>query len=82
MYVRTGGFNAAKNELTGGESQAISPPAIAAGESVEMGPNAARFWSTWSTTLPLGRALVRAAKAARRDKKELSMFADNDDERR
>lgn len=71
----------AKNELTGGEPQAISPPAMAPGESVEMGPSAVRFWRTWSMALPPGRALARAEEAARRGRRELSMFADNDHEK-
>lgn len=46
--LHTGGLSPTKNELTGGESQAIWPPARPAAELVEIGPKMPRSAKAWN----------------------------------
>lgn len=69
----------AKKELTGGESQAIWPPARPVAGLVEIGPKmprSAKAWNeAWVEALRLGRAPAMAVEESRRGKSEPNMVA-------
>jgi hypothetical protein len=66
----TGGLRPAKNELTGGAPHWTSPPAIPAGESVEMGLNTPRL----ETAGDFGTTPAKAVDARKREKIQFSIL--------
>ncbi len=74
----TGGLSPAKNELTGGAPLTTSPPAIPAGESVEIGEKVPRSFKAETTSreslLSRGGTRATAVEARRRGRRKTNML--------